>query len=69
MARSPSNRAVGQVGRLFNVGAVGALSDARLLDRFVSRRDEFAEGAFEELVARHGPMVLPRLPRCTARFS
>jgi RNA polymerase sigma-70 factor (ECF subfamily) len=33
-------------------------SDADLLDRFISRRDEAAEAAFEELVIRHGPMVL-----------
>ena len=44
--------------RLFHLGAVGMLSDAQLLDRFASRRDEAAEGAFEELVIRHGPMVL-----------
>jgi RNA polymerase sigma factor (sigma-70 family) len=43
--------------RLFNFGAVGTLSDARLHDRFVARRDEAAEAAFEELVIRHGPMV------------
>ena len=47
-----------QVHRLFNFGAVGTMSDAQLLDRFVSRRDEAAEAAFEELVIRHGPMVL-----------
>jgi RNA polymerase sigma factor (sigma-70 family) len=51
MARSP-------LQRLFNLGAVGTLSDAQLLDRFVSRRDEAAEAAFEELAIRHGPMVL-----------
>jgi RNA polymerase sigma factor (sigma-70 family) len=34
------------------------MSDAQLLDRFVARRDEAAEAAFEELVIRHGPMVL-----------
>ena len=51
MAASPLHR-------LFNLGAVGAMSDAQLLDRFVSRRDEIAEAAFEELVSRHGPMVL-----------
>jgi RNA polymerase sigma-70 factor (ECF subfamily) len=34
------------------------MSDAQLLDRFISRRDEAAEAAFEELVIRHGPMVL-----------
>ena len=51
MAASPFHR-------LFHVGAVGTLSDAQLLDRFASRRDEAAEAAFEELVTRHGPMVL-----------
>jgi RNA polymerase sigma factor (sigma-70 family) len=46
------------VHRLFNFGAVGAISDAELLEGFVSRRDQAAEAAFEELVNRHGPMVL-----------
>jgi RNA polymerase sigma factor (sigma-70 family) len=58
MAGSPSDRVLRQVHRLFNIGAVGTLSDAELLDRFVARRDENAEAAFEELVIRHGPMVL-----------
>ena len=58
MAGSPSDRVLRQVHRLFNFGAVGTMSDAQLLDRFVSRRDEAAEAAFEELVIRHGPMVL-----------
>src|SRR5271170_3747474 len=58
MAGSPSDRVHRQVHRLFNFGAVGTMSDAELLDRFVSRRDEAAEAAFEELVIRHGPMVL-----------
>ena len=58
MAGSPSDRVLGQVHRLFHFGAVGTMSDAQLLDRFVSRRDEAAEAAFEELVIRHGPMVL-----------
>jgi RNA polymerase sigma factor (sigma-70 family) len=44
--------------RLFHLGVVGTMSDAQLLDRFVSRRDEAAEAAFEELVSRHGPTVL-----------
>jgi RNA polymerase sigma factor (sigma-70 family) len=34
------------------------MSDAELLDRFASRTDEASEAAFEELVIRHGPMVL-----------
>ncbi len=58
MAGSPSDRVLRQVHRLFKFGAVGTMSDAELLDRFVSRRDEAAEAAFEELVIRHGPMVL-----------
>jgi RNA polymerase sigma factor (sigma-70 family) len=40
---------------LFGPGATAALSDAQLLDRFISRRDD---AAFESLVRRHGPMVL-----------
>jgi RNA polymerase sigma factor (sigma-70 family) len=44
--------------RLFHFGAAGTMSDAQLLERFASRRDEAAEAAFEELVTRHGPMVL-----------
>jgi RNA polymerase sigma factor (sigma-70 family) len=49
---------LGQVHRLFNIGAMGTMSDGQLLTRFVSRRDQGAEAAFEELVIRHGPMVL-----------
>ena len=58
MAGRPSDRVHRQVHRLFHFGAVGTMSDAQLLDQFVSRRDEAAEAAFEELVIRHGPMVL-----------
>ena len=58
MAGRPSDRVLRQVHRLFNFGVVGTMSDAQLLDRFVLRRDEAAEMAFEELVIRHGPMVL-----------
>jgi len=47
-----------QLQRLFNLGAVGTITDAQLLEWFISRRDEAAEAAFEELVIRHGPMVL-----------
>ena len=53
-----SDRLHRQVCRLFSIGAVGAISDAQLLDRFLSRRDEAADAAFEELMVRHGPMVL-----------
>src|SRR4029077_6054252 len=43
---------------LFSVGRIGGLTDAQLLERFTSRRDETAELAFRALVERHGPMVL-----------
>ena len=49
--------AIRQVNRLFQVGAVGILTDGQLLERFSTRRGETAEAAFEALVARHGPMV------------
>lgn len=46
----------GVIPRLRGVALVshGTLSDAELLDRFISRRDEVA---FEVMVRRHGPMV------------
>ncbi len=47
-----------QVRGLFGFGTVGGLSDGQLLDAFVSRRGEDSEAAFEELMHRHGPMVL-----------
>jgi RNA polymerase sigma factor (sigma-70 family) len=43
---------------LFSAGTACGLSDAELLERFVVRKDEAAETAFEALVLRHGPMVL-----------
>ncbi len=54
----PSGRWHRQMYRSIRIEAVGALSDAQLLDRFVARRDDAAEAAFEELLIRHGPMVL-----------
>ncbi len=47
-----------QVRRLFDLGAVGTLTDSQLLDWYLSQRDEASEAAFEELMIRHGPMVL-----------
>jgi RNA polymerase sigma factor (sigma-70 family) len=53
------NRGVAlHLNTLFSVGAVGQLTDAQLLERFTSHRDETAELAFRTLVERHGPMVL-----------
>ncbi len=57
MSGSSAERVIGQVHRLFNSGVLGTLTDAQLLDRFVARRDEAAEAAFEELLLRHGPMI------------
>ncbi len=46
-----------QIDLAFNVGTVGDLSDAELVERFVARRGPTAEAAFTVLVHRHGPMV------------
>jgi hypothetical protein len=43
---------------LFRLGAVGRLTDAELLARFIDQSDEMAAAAFDALVRRHGPMVL-----------
>jgi RNA polymerase sigma factor (sigma-70 family) len=44
---------------LFGAGAIGRLSDAELIRRFVEGRGSAeSEAAFEIIVARHGPMVL-----------
>jgi RNA polymerase sigma factor (sigma-70 family) len=49
----------GPLGTLYTLGAVGDLTDAQLLDRFLDRRDPAAaEAAFSALVERHGSMVL-----------
>jgi RNA polymerase sigma factor (sigma-70 family) len=42
---------------LFGAGTAAGLTDAQLLERFASRRDNDAEAAFAALVSRHGPMV------------
>jgi len=46
--------AVRDLQTLFDMGVTGALSDGRLLDRFVERREE---AVFEAIIRRHGPMV------------
>jgi len=43
---------------LFNLGAIGELTDGQLLERFATQSPESAELAFAALVERHGPMVL-----------
>ena len=58
MAGALSNSTSRLIGALFGDGSATGMSDAQLLDRFVSDRDATAEHAFEVLVRRHGPMVL-----------
>ena len=57
MTSTAPHSVVSQVHRLFDLGAIGGMTDAQLLDRFLSQRDETGEAAFEELMIRHGPMV------------
>lgn len=57
MNESHPSAAVGDVGMLFGLGAVGGFSDGRLLELFVRGGGTQAEAAFEVLVRRHGPMV------------
>ena len=57
MVKNSSDQVFRQVNRVFQLGAVGSVSDAQLLDWFISRKDDCAEAAFEELMIRHGPMV------------
>jgi RNA polymerase sigma factor (sigma-70 family) len=55
MTRMPTANLNHQYRSLFGGGRLADLGEGQLLDRFLKERDE---GAFEELVARHGPMVL-----------
>ena len=55
MAIETLGAALRQINRLFADGVVAGLSDAQLLERFLTQGDA---GAFEALVGRHGPMVL-----------
>src|SRR4051812_19423156 len=49
-----TNTALRDLQALFEVGAVGGLTDGHLLGRFVARREP---AVFEAIVRRHGPMV------------
>ncbi|MHC5544605.1 RNA polymerase sigma factor, partial [Singulisphaera rosea] len=55
MAMAQLGAALQQIERLFHEGTRVGLSDAQLLDRFLTNRDE---DAFASLVERHGAMVL-----------
>ncbi len=58
MAVEKSDNALLHLRTLFNAGAIGALSDGQLLERFATGRGEPRELAFAALVERHGPFVL-----------
>ncbi len=55
MATAFRSGTLGLIQHLFDRGTCTGLSDARLLERFVTGRDE---AAFAALVARHGALVL-----------
>src|SRR5690242_10476628 len=55
MASGYRGSVIESVQRLFSTGAVSALSEAQLLERFLARGDQ---AAFEAILQRHGPMVL-----------
>jgi hypothetical protein len=58
MARRQPALALRHMRTLFDVGAIGGLTDRQLLDQFSNAHREAAEAAFTTLVERHGPMVL-----------
>jgi len=47
-----------QLDRLLRLGTVGGMTDAQLLEQFVTADDEAAALAFEAIVERYGSMVL-----------
>ena len=55
MASEHLGSVIHSLQRLFGAGTVNALSEAQLLERFISHKDE---AAFEAILQRHGPMVL-----------
>jgi RNA polymerase sigma factor (sigma-70 family) len=57
MKSAVSTSFVRDLDALYQVGAVGGLSDRELVTRFTNWQDAAAEWAFEAIVHRHGPMV------------
>ena len=50
--------ALRQIRTLYELGTLGGMTDAQLLELFLTRAGDDAEDAFAALVHRHGPMVL-----------
>jgi RNA polymerase sigma factor (sigma-70 family) len=57
LATHRKNSVLGPLRTLFDLGAIGGMTDGQLLERF-ARGDEAAELAFAALIERHGPAVL-----------
>ena len=47
-----------QIRTLFQAGSLGGLTDAQLLERYLSPEGPGSETAFAAVVEQHGPMVL-----------
>ncbi len=58
MASTSAGDLVLNLGWLFGAGSAVGLTDGELLERFVHRRYEAAETAFETILVRHGAIVL-----------
>jgi RNA polymerase sigma factor (sigma-70 family) len=58
MQRGSARSALRQIRTLYTLGTLGGLTDAELLDVFLTRGADDGEDAFAALVDRHGPMVL-----------
>ena len=58
MARPQQAAVTRHLSMLFEVGAIGGLTDRQLLEQFLTGHREMAEAAFTTLVERHGPMVM-----------
>jgi RNA polymerase sigma factor (sigma-70 family) len=58
MQRGSARSALRQIRTLYTLGTLGGLTDAQLLESFLTQRGDAAEDAFAALVDRHGPMVL-----------
>ena len=59
MEKGPAKAvALRQLRTLYTLGTLGSLTDAQLLELFLTRAGDDAEDAFAALVHRHGPVVL-----------
>ena len=58
MERGSTKQALRQIRTLYDLGTLGGMTDAQLLELFLTRSGDDAEDAFAALVHRLGPMVL-----------